>query len=76
MTKGLSLKGTLFKSEANGEFVLERKFETAMRIMFLPEEIRPVSAALGGEAPELDLFPVTEPLTWDDTHTSNDMECP
>jgi hypothetical protein len=41
-------------------------FSEEMRVMFLPEEIRPVSAGLGGDTPELGCVPVHEPLVWDD----------
>jgi hypothetical protein len=62
----LALEGTLFKSERSGEFLLEQKFDKPMRIMFLPEEIKPVSAGLAGERPELGRVPVNETLVWED----------
>lgn len=64
LAQTLTLEGTLFKSKRNGEFLLEQKFDQPMRVMFLPEEIKPISAGLAGEEPELGLVPVKETLVW------------
>ncbi len=45
-------------------FEIDYKFPELMRIMFLPEEIRPISAALGMDQPELGRVPVNKPLSW------------
>ncbi len=41
-------------------------FPESMRVMFLPEEIKPISAGLGGDEPRLGRVPVNEPLVWED----------
>jgi hypothetical protein len=61
-----SLKGTVFHSSRSGEYVLEQSFPVPLRVMFLPEEIRPMAAALGGAHPELGRVPVTQPLAWEE----------
>ncbi|KPJ57905.1 MAG: hypothetical protein AMS16_00435 [Planctomycetes bacterium DG_58] len=62
----LALEGTLFKSERRGEFLLEKNFDQPMRVMFLPEEIKPVGASLARARPELGLVPVSETLIWEE----------
>ncbi len=47
-------------------YEIDRTFPEPMRVMFLPEEIKPVAAGLGGGEPELGRVPVTEPLLWID----------
>jgi hypothetical protein len=63
--KTLAAKGTLFTRTQNGDYVLKKKFKTPMRVLFLPEAIRPVSAALGREIPHFDRVQVTRPLVWE-----------
>ena len=46
--------------------MLEKKFDKPMRVMYLPEEIKPISAGLAGERPELGLVPVKETLVWEE----------
>lgn len=65
LKKALSMQGTIHSSKQKGSYVLQQKFEKPMRIMFLPEEIKPVSAGLGGKGPELGLVPVKDVLEWD-----------
>jgi hypothetical protein len=62
----VALQGSLFTSNSNGEFELRQTFDKPMRVMFLPEEIKPRTAGLGGASPQLDLVPVEEPLVWKD----------
>ncbi len=64
--KQVSAQGKLFSSDRSGRYVLEETFKTPMRVVFLPEEIRPVTAALGAEKPRLGLMAVTGPLHWED----------
>lgn len=66
LADSLALEGTLFESERSGEFLLQKKLDKPMRVMFLPEEIKPVSAGLAGEQPELGRVPVNETLVWED----------
>jgi hypothetical protein len=67
LKKAAALKGTLFKSERSGQFRLEKKFDKPMRVMFLPEEITPVSdKGASFESAELRLIPVTEVLAWEE----------
>jgi hypothetical protein len=66
LEKAFSVKGHLFRKK-NEVYVLQQKFEKPMRIMFLPEEIKPISAGLGGDGPELGLVPVKGVLDWNRT---------
>jgi hypothetical protein len=63
------LEGTLFEQKNDGEYVLEKALDPPLRVMFLPEEIRPVSAGLApdktGRAPILDRVPVRGALLWE-----------
>ena len=65
LVKQITAKGTLLSRGRSGEYVLKRKFQTPMRVLFLPEEIKPISAALGSDLPRLDRAPVTAALVWD-----------
>lgn len=47
-------------------YEIDCKFPEAMRVMFLPEEIKPISASLGNDEPELGCVPVNYPLVWED----------
>lgn len=76
LTDMVSLEGTLFKADRSGEFLLQSKFDKPMRVMFLPEEIKPVSAGLAGEQPELGRVPVTETLVWEEAGTRPDSGNP
>ena len=62
----VSAKGNVFSSDSRGTYSIEQAFPKPMRVMFLPEEIAPLTAGLGAEAPRLGLLPVTEPLYWED----------
>lgn len=62
----LSAQGKLFSSDSSGQYILEQDFKTPMRVMFLPEEIRQVTAGLASEKPQLGLMPVKESLYWED----------
>lgn len=62
----LALEGTLFKAERNGEYLLQQKFEQPMRVMYLPEEIKPVTAGLAQAKPELGRVPVDETLVFEE----------
>lgn len=59
----LKVEGDLNKGQ-EGEFELDQTFEQQMRIMFLPEEIVPISVGLSKATPQLGLAPVSEPLVW------------
>jgi hypothetical protein len=67
----LSAQGSVFSSDASGRYILEQAFKAPMRVMFLPEEIRPISAGLAAEKPRLGLMPVKEPLRWEDPPQAN-----
>lgn len=58
--------GATLGTSRQGTYELVQKFPQRMRVMFLAEEIRPVSAGLAGEAPELGLVPVNEVLVWEE----------
>jgi hypothetical protein len=47
-------------------YELDQRFPEVMRVMFLADEIKPVSAGLAGDVPELGVMPVTEVLEWED----------
>jgi len=66
VVKQINAKASLLTRERSGEYVLKRKFPTPLRVLFLPEEITPISAGLGGESPRLDRTPVDGPLVWED----------
>ena len=53
-----------FKQVKKGQYELNQTFDEPMRIMFLPEEIVPISAGLAQATPELGLAPVNETLIW------------
>jgi hypothetical protein len=61
----LAAKGSLLSRSRSGEYLLKKEFETPMGVLFLPEEIKPISAALGRELPRLDRAPITGPLLWE-----------
>jgi hypothetical protein len=61
----VKLKGKLIKSRQKDEFVIESEFNQPMRVMYLPEEIKPISSGLAGTKPELGRVPVSEPLVWE-----------
>ena len=64
LRKAILAKGQVFRKKEK-KYVLQQKFDNPMRITFLPEEIKPISAGLGGKAPELGLAPVRGVLNWD-----------
>jgi len=57
------VKGNFFHKEGDA-YILEQKFSTPMRVMFLPEEILMVGLSLSGETPEFETVPVKEVLIW------------
>jgi len=64
--KHLSAQGKVFSSDSNGQYVLEENFKSPMRIAFLPEEIRALTASLADAKPQMGLVPVREVLSWKD----------
>lgn len=56
--------GAELKTLSESLYEINCTFEKAMRVMFLPEEIKPVTAALGGNKPKIGCVPVHEPLIW------------
>ncbi len=62
--KGLANLDAGFQYESNKSYNLSQTFPERMRVMFLPEEIVPVSASLGSEMPEVEAVPVDEVLVW------------
>lgn len=63
INEALALQGHV-KAVSERLYEIDCKFPEKMRVMFLPEEIGPTSAGLGGGEPKLGLMPVTEPLVW------------
>lgn len=57
--------GARLKTVNERLYEIDCDFSEAMRVMSLPEEIKPISAGLGGDEPELGRVPVTEPLVWE-----------
>ncbi|MBA7700807.1 hypothetical protein ES703_109531 [subsurface metagenome] len=55
-----------FKRVKEGEYELNQTFDEPMRVMFLPEEIAPISVGLAESTPQLGLAPVTEILIWEE----------
>jgi hypothetical protein len=68
--KQLTAQGKVFSSDSSGKYTLEQDFKTPMRVVFLPEEIKPLTAGLAAEKPQLGLVPVKEPLRWEDAPES------
>lgn len=68
--KQLTAQGKVFSSDSSGKYTLEQDFKTPMRVVFLPEEIMPVTAGLAVDKPQLGLVPVKEPLRWEDAKES------
>lgn len=62
----LSAQGKVFSVDNSGQYILEENFKNPMRIVFLPEEIRTITASLGGAKPQMGLMPVREVLSWED----------
>ena len=65
VNEALKVKGKL-NAVREGFFEINCTFEEAMQVMFLPEEVQPISAGLGSGVPELGLVPVNEPLVWEE----------
>ena len=59
----IKVEGEL-KKVKEGEYELNQTFDEPMRIMYLPEEIVPISVGLAGSKPQLGLARVTETLVW------------
>jgi hypothetical protein len=57
--------GNLYTSTSKSEYLLQQSFDRPMRIMFLPEELRPVTRGLA-EGTVIGRRPVTKPLVWED----------
>ncbi len=55
-----------FKRCKKGEYELHQTFDEPMRVMFLPDEIAPISVGLAESKPQLGLAPVTETLVWEE----------
>jgi len=58
--------GGVLKTSGEHLYEINCDFAESMRVMFLPEEIKPISAGLGGDEPILGRVPVKEPLVWED----------
>lgn len=58
--------GAKFKMINESLYEIPHDFPEMMRVMFLPEEIKPVSAGLGGDEPELGRVPVNQQIMWED----------
>jgi hypothetical protein len=62
----LSAQGKVFSVDNSGQYILEENFKSPMRIVFLPEEIRTITASLAGAKPQMGLVAVREVLSWED----------
>jgi hypothetical protein len=71
LTDAAKLEGNLHASTSKSEYVLEQKFARPMRVMFLPEEVRPATRGLGEET-MIGRDPVTQPLVWEETAEPTD----
>jgi|JRYF01.1.fsa_nt_gb hypothetical protein len=58
--------GVKLGAGTGGLYELNQTFPERMRVMFLAEEIAPVSAGLARQAPTLGRFAVRQPLVWTD----------
>lgn len=65
VTEAAKLEGNLHTSTSKSDYLLQQKFDKPMRVMFLPEELRPVSRGLA-EDTVIGRRPVTQPLIWED----------
>jgi hypothetical protein len=65
LTEAAKLEGNLHTSTSKSDYVLQQTFDKPMRIMFLPEELRPLTRGLA-EAAVVGRRPVTQPLVWED----------
>lgn len=63
--EGLAEQSAELALRRRGRYEIDQRFAEAMRVMFLADEIKPVSAALAGEQPELGVVPVREVLVWE-----------
>lgn len=51
--------------ESRGKYVISQELPTRMRVMFLAEEIVPVSSSFGGAKPDFETVPVREVVVWE-----------
>ena len=65
LTEAAKLEGNLHTATSKEDYLLQQKFEIPMRIMFLPEELRPLTRGLAEET-VIGRRPVTQPLVWED----------
>jgi hypothetical protein len=65
LTEAAKLEGNLHTSTSKSDYVLQQTFDKPMRIMFLPEELRPLTRGLA-ERTVIGRRPVTTPLIWED----------
>jgi hypothetical protein len=65
LTEAAKLEGNLHGSTSKSEYLLQQTFGKPMRIMFLPEELRPLTRGLAEET-VVGRRPVTEPLVWEE----------
>lgn len=66
LKKLVSGRGTLVRSSRTKHWELNQQFPKPMRVMFLPEEIKPITAAFAGNPPQLGRVRVKETLNWKD----------
>lgn len=58
--------GAKLERVKEGLFKIEGDFAEPMMVMFLPEEIKPISHGLGSDEPKWGRVPVEGPLVWED----------
>lgn len=62
----VGVEGRLYEGDRSREYVLEQTFDAPLRVLFMPEEIRPLARGLAGEKPRLGTAPVREVLEWEE----------
>jgi hypothetical protein len=65
LTDAAELEGNLHTSTSKSDYLLQQTFDKPMRIMFLPEELRPLTRGLAEET-VIGRRPVTKPLVWEE----------
>jgi len=65
LTEAAKLEGNLHTSTSKSDYLLQQTFDMPMRIMFLPEELRPLTRGLAEET-VIGRRPVTKQLYWEE----------
>lgn len=65
LSENLKVGGNISRQKS-GIFEINQEFEKPMHVLFLPDEIVPISVRLAGGSPELGTRKVEEVLVWED----------